>query len=71
MSEIKTNAREFLSGQKERLELPFSYKIRSKIYSLFRRFISMDEFEWSLYNIHYRAEIAWNNRFFYGRFKHN
>jgi hypothetical protein len=64
MSEVRTNAREFLSGQKERLELPFSYKVRSKIYSLLRRFISMDEFEWDLYDIHYRAEIAWNNRFF-------
>jgi len=64
MSEIKTNAREFLSGEKERLELPFSYKIRSKIYSLFRQFVSMDEFEWGLYNIHYRAQIAWINRFF-------
>jgi hypothetical protein len=64
MSEIKTNACEFLSGEREKLELPFSYKIRSKIYSIFRRFISMDEFEWGLYNIHYRAEIAWNNRFF-------
>ena len=64
MSEIKTNAREFLSGQRERLKLPFSYKIRSKIYSLFKRFVSMDEFEWGLYHIHYRAEIAWNNRFF-------
>lgn len=64
MIEIKTNAREFLSGQGEQLELPFNYKVRSKIYSLFRRFISMDEFEWALYNIHYRAEIAWNNRFF-------
>ena len=24
----------------------------------------MDEFEWDSYNTHYRAEIAWNNRFF-------
>jgi hypothetical protein len=64
MSEIKTNAREFMSGQKERLELSVSYKIRSAIYSLLRRFISMDEFEWALYDIHYRAEIAFNKRFF-------
>ena len=49
MSEIKTNACEFLSGQKEQLELSFSYKIRSKIYSLIRRFVTMDEFDWGLY----------------------
>ena len=64
MSEVRTNAREFLSGQKERLELSVSYKIRSKIHSVLRRFIPMDEFEWDLYDTHYRAEIAWNNRFF-------
>ena len=64
MSEIRTNAREFLSGQKERLKLPLSYKIRSKIYGLFKRFAPNDDFEWGLYNIHYRAEIAWGNCFF-------
>ena len=64
MTEIKTNACEFLPGQGEQLELPFNYKVRSKIYSLFRRFNSMDEFDWNLYDIHYRAEIAWNKRFF-------
>lgn len=66
MSKILTNAHEFLSGEKYRLELPFSYKIRSRIRSLFRRFTShsIDDFNWDTYHIHYRAEIEWNKRFF-------
>jgi len=64
MDKIKTNAREFLSGQNLRLKLPFSFNLRYNLFSLCRRFVSMDEFEWDLYNIHYRAEIEWNKRFF-------
>lgn len=64
MSRPRTNALGFLSGESQRIELPFSYRIRSKIRSLFRRFTPMDDFEWDFYNIHYRAEIASNNRFF-------
>jgi hypothetical protein len=64
MITTRTNAAGFLSGKRQRIELPLSYKIRSKIRSLLGRFTSQDDFEWDLYNIYYRAEMASNKPFF-------
>src|SRR5262245_46174644 len=62
-TEIRTNAGTFLHGEKQRLNLPFAYKLRTKLRSLLG-INSKDDFEWDLYNTYYRAEIAWNDKFF-------
>ena len=64
MSEIKTNAREFLYGEKNQTKLPFSYKVHSKIRSLLRRFTAMDDFDWKSYNVRFWADHAQERRFF-------
>jgi hypothetical protein len=64
MTDIKTNALEYLGNENVRLEVPFSYKVRFKMRNFFKRFRLMDDFDWEAYSIHYRAEADFLKRFY-------
>jgi hypothetical protein len=64
----KTNALKYLSALPTprylRLNLSVLYRLYEKIRKLARLFRPLDDYDWSRYNIRYRAELEWSNRFF-------